>query len=69
MNAHEYESDTPPLSASLATPIPAPNDDDGLVVDSSMGAAVEPFTIDPTAEDLEDAEMDDTEDRDAQPTA
>jgi ribosomal protein L12E/L44/L45/RPP1/RPP2 len=65
MNAHEYESDTSPTSASLATTIPTPDEDDVSSVDSSMGAAVEPFTVDPTAEDLEDAELDDTEDRDA----
>lgn len=38
--------------------------DDTADVDAAMGAAAEPAPIDPTSEDLEDSELDDTEDRD-----
>ena len=33
-------------------------------VDAAMGIAAEPAPVDPTSDDLEDTELDDTEDRD-----
>ena len=41
-----------------------PESDTTEEVDAAMGAAVEPAPIDPTSEDLEGSELDDTEDRD-----
>lgn len=58
MSANDSDPKTPPVTTE-PTDEENPND-----VDATMGAAVEPAPVDPTSEDLEDAELDDTEDRD-----
>lgn len=62
----ESDPKTPPTEEPLMPPdVDAPQDTESSEeVDAAMGAVAEPALIDPTSEDLEDSELDDTEDRD-----